>query len=92
MPTRILSFAQLCNEQDPNLHTGALRPWVYQFSNNRRFYERNPVYSGAGITDDSGTFIVDDFGNKIVGDSGQTATSTTGGFPFGTGAFGTDSF
>ena len=91
MPTRILSFAQLCNEQDPNLHTGALRPWVYQFSNNRRFYERNPVYLPPGITDDSGSFIVDDFGNRIQSDN-QSGASKTPGFPFGSGAFGTDSF
>ena len=92
MPTRILSFSQMCLEADPGMLQGSLRPWVYQFSNNRRFYQRNPVYDTIQITSDDGTNIVDDAGNKITSDNGASMPNTGGGFPFGKGRFDVDSF
>jgi len=43
MPTRILSFQQLCLEADPDFQRGATRPMQFEFSNGRLFYrEPNP--------------------------------------------------
>lgn len=90
-PTRILSWEQMCFEADPDFRRLSLRPWVYEFSNGRRFVEAQPVYGTTGITDDFGTVITDDFGTPIQSDT-ATSTSTSGGFPFGTGAFGVTGF
>jgi hypothetical protein len=66
----------------------------YVFSNGRMFYDPLPLYGTPFITDDFGTIMVDDFGNQMRGDDGTagTSTSTGTGFPFGSGAFGVDSF
>lgn len=88
--TRILSWAQMCLEADPNFRQLSLRPWTYEFSNGRLFVESLPVYGSYGITDDFGNVITDDFGTPIQSDS--STTPTTGGFPFGTGAFGVTGF
>ena len=77
-------------EADPNFRQLSLRPWVYEFSSGRLFVESLPVYGSLGITDDFGTPIRDDFGTAIQSDS--TATTTSTGFPFGTGAFGETGF
>lgn len=43
MPTRILSFQQLCLEADPDYQRDATKPWIYRWSNGRTFYrEPNP--------------------------------------------------
>lgn len=92
MSTRILSWSQMVREADPDFSKQSLRPWVYEFSNMRRFYERQPVYNvtgAGGITDDFGNLITDDFGNPIVADQGGTGMQ---GFPFGEGQFGRDPF
>ena len=91
-PTRILSWMQMCQEADPSFRKLSLRPWVYEFSNGRLFVEALPVYGSFAITDDFGTPITDDFGTPIQSDSNASATSPTGGFPFGTGEFGTTGF
>ena len=36
-PTRIISWLQTVREADPNWQRGLLRPWIYEFSNGRRF-------------------------------------------------------
>jgi hypothetical protein len=84
----------MCIEADPNFRRLSMRPWVYEFSNGRLFVEALPVYGSFGITDDFGTPIVDDSGTQIQSDSGggTAPPSSPTGFPFGTGAFGTDPF
>lgn len=42
---RILSWAQMVQEADPDWRQLSLRPWVYEFSNGRRFVESLPVYT-----------------------------------------------
>jgi hypothetical protein len=42
--TRILNWAQMVREADPDFQRLSLRPWVYEFSNDRRFIETTPVY------------------------------------------------
>ena len=92
-PTRILSWLQLCLENDSDFRRKSLRPWIYSFSNGRLFVESLPVYGSTGLTDDFGTPITDDFGNQIQSDSpGQGGNTGTTGFPFGEGAFGETGF
>jgi hypothetical protein len=42
--TRILNWAQMVREADPDFQRLSQRPWVYEFSNDRRFVETVPVY------------------------------------------------
>lgn len=80
-------------EADPNFRQLSNRPMAYVFSNGRMFYDPVPLYGQPFITDDFGTVMTDDFGTKIRADDGTaTTTSTSSGFPFGSGAFGVDSF
>lgn len=44
-PTRIISFEQLVQEADPAWNRAKLRPWIYQFSNGRRFLGRPDIYT-----------------------------------------------
>lgn len=71
MSTRILSWAQMVREADPDFQRTSLRPWTYEFSSGRRFYEAQPVYGSLLITDDFGNPIEDDFGNVIQADQDQ---------------------
>lgn len=47
--TRLLSWSQMCREADPDFDRLSRQPWVYPeggpYSNGRRFYERNPIYT-----------------------------------------------
>jgi hypothetical protein len=43
--TRILNWAQMVREADPDFQRLSLRPWVYEFSNDRRFIEHLPIYT-----------------------------------------------
>lgn len=43
-PTRIISFQQLVQEADPAWNRLKQRPWIYEFSNTRRFLWRPDVY------------------------------------------------
>lgn len=51
MPTRILSWEQLCLEADPNYQRGLTRPWLYEMSNGRLFYQPWPLYAGYPTSD-----------------------------------------
>lgn len=55
----------MCLEADPNFRQLGLRPWVYEFSNGRRFTQPIPVYG-------TGVFITDItlVGNSFIGGSG----------------------
>lgn len=44
MSSRILSWEQLVREADPDHSRLSLRPWVYEFSNGRRFLDPLPLY------------------------------------------------
>lgn len=44
-PTTIVSFAQKVQEADPNYSRGLFRPWIYEFSNGRRFEKDPNVYT-----------------------------------------------
>ena len=44
-PTRILSYQQLVLEADPDWNRLKQRPWIYQFSNGRRFLGRPDIYT-----------------------------------------------
>lgn len=44
-PTRLLSWEALVSAADPNWRTEGLRPWVYEFSNGRRFLDDPTVYT-----------------------------------------------
>jgi len=46
-PTRIISFQQLVQEADPNWNRAKQRPWIYSFSNGRRFLGRPDIYTAA---------------------------------------------
>lgn len=43
-PTRILSMQQIVLEADPNWQRSYLRPWIYEISNGRLFYQQLPYY------------------------------------------------
>lgn len=43
-PTRILSMQQIVIEADPNWQRSYLRPWIYEISNGRLFYQQLPYY------------------------------------------------
>lgn len=43
--TRILSWAQQVKEADPNWQRGLTHPWIYQFSNGRKFVWNPSVYT-----------------------------------------------
>ena len=75
-PTRILSWAQLCLEADPTFRQLSLRPWVYQFSNGRRFVQGIPVY---------GSYISYE-GIELLNAAGTALAALTfkGGSPAGT--------
>jgi hypothetical protein len=51
-PTRILNWAQMCLEADPYFVIDQTRPWLYEFSNKRRFLQiftpYLPVATGTG--------------------------------------------
>ena len=49
MATRILSWQQIVQENDPNWLRGFTRPWVYEFSNGRLFYQEYPLYKNYDI-------------------------------------------
>lgn len=57
MPTRILSWGQLVLEEDPNWARDYRKPWIYEMSNRRRFYARDPLYGPYADTD-----LIDDGG------------------------------
>lgn len=86
MPTRILSWSQMVREADPNYDRANRSPWVYQFSNGRRFYQTNPVYTPfsihpvgtGGIIADDGTPIIADDGTPIIPDAAGQFPVTTG--------------
>lgn len=42
-PTRILSWQQEVEVADPEWLTGLKKPWIFEFSNGRLFYQ-NPLY------------------------------------------------
>lgn len=44
-PTRIISWEQQVQELDPDYQQGLLRPWIYEFSNGRRFVRDPNVYT-----------------------------------------------
>lgn len=44
-PTRILSFQQLVIEADPYWQRDYTKPWNYEFSNRRLFYQVPPLYT-----------------------------------------------
>lgn len=56
MPTRILSWEQLCLNADPDFTVNRDHPWVYEMSNGRLFYALYPRYGTAA----SGEFTLDD--------------------------------
>ncbi len=45
-PTRILSFQQMVSEADPFYTIDKNRPWIYEFSNGRRFLQVPDPYGG----------------------------------------------
>lgn len=81
MATRILSFLQLVREADPGYSISSRRPWVYQFSNGRRFYDTDPVYTPYAIgqdgqmQDSDGNFMFDSDGNAMFDASGDGPSS-----------------
>jgi hypothetical protein len=63
MTTRILSWEQMVREADgPSYTRLSLQPWVYEFSNNRRFIDRYPVYNYA----DSFAFLLENGGGALT--------------------------
>jgi hypothetical protein len=44
-PTRIISWLQKVQEADPDWQKKLIRPWIYEFSNGRRFYKDPNVYT-----------------------------------------------
>jgi hypothetical protein len=42
----VFNFRQRVLDADPNWHEDSLRPWVYEFSNGRRFYQPTDPYQG----------------------------------------------
>lgn len=42
--TQIISFRQRVTETDPHWYEDSQRPWVYDFSNSRRFYQSPNYY------------------------------------------------
>lgn len=44
-PSRVISWLQQVQEADPNYRQESLRPWVYEFSNGRRFVDDPEVYT-----------------------------------------------
>lgn len=65
-PTRIISWQQTVLEADPDYWRKKNRPWVYEFSDQRLFYD--PGYSGWGayLTDENGNLILDQNGQAIM--------------------------
>jgi len=62
-PTRILSYAQLVLEADPDWQKDAMRPYLYEFSNRRRFYATVPMYGkpyDPGLWNDGGVLALTD--------------------------------
>lgn len=48
-PTRIISWQQLVQDADPDWQRLKMRPWVYEFSNGRRFlWDPNVYTAGEG--------------------------------------------
>jgi hypothetical protein len=43
--TRQISWQQLCVQADPEFYQNSIRPWIYDFSNGRLYYQQLPVYS-----------------------------------------------
>jgi hypothetical protein len=71
----------MVREADPDYDRANRSPWVYKFSNGRRFYQPNPVYgryaqATGGIIADDGTPIIADDGTPIISDE----TVAAGGF------------
>lgn len=69
-PTRILSWSQMVREADPNFTRESLQPWVYQYSNSRRFLDTLPTYTPFAVTsiaDNTGDPLLDDEGNWLLG-------------------------
>lgn len=78
---------------DPDYRRLSLQPWVYEFSNARLFVDAVPLYGSPFMIDDFGNIMRDESGNPMRDDSQvATGTSTSSGFPFGTGQFGTTGF
>ena len=46
MSTRLISYQQVVTEADPAFYRDRLRPWIYQFSNGRLFYQIPDPYAG----------------------------------------------
>lgn len=44
-PTRILSWAQQVKEVDATFTQGLFRPWIFEFSNGRKFLWNPSVYT-----------------------------------------------
>jgi hypothetical protein len=58
-PTRILSWQQLVLEADPGFERAKRQPWVYTFSNGRRFYSPvNPYAPLPPGLENNGGFLV----------------------------------
>lgn len=70
MSTRILSWQQIVTESDPDWSYENQRPWIYRFSNGRRFRRPTDFYSNYALvsmymTDDFGNVMTDEFGNPM---------------------------
>jgi hypothetical protein len=61
MPTRILSWAQMVSEADPNFRNKSLHPWVYEFSNGRLFVEGSLYQNYDAV---GGQLILDDLSQE----------------------------
>jgi len=53
----VFNWRQRCINADPNFYEDSLRPWVYEFSNGRRFKQPTDPYQGGYIPPDP--FILD---------------------------------
>lgn len=50
----VRSWRQIVLDADPDWQRLSRRPWVYEFSNGRRFNDPDPLYAASGI------FILDE--------------------------------
>lgn len=60
-PTRILSWQQLVLEADPLWQRENIQPWIYEFSNRRRFWQTIPTYTWEftmGLGNDGGVLYL----------------------------------
>jgi hypothetical protein len=72
MSTRLISWQQLVTEADPDFSREANRPWIYRFSNERRFRRPANIYADYALVD---VYMTDDFGNVMTDDYGNPIAS-----------------